>query len=112
MTSSGKGATALLTVVSCFARWQQGSWVKDDAFTHTFYLSLSEHVKDKLSWTVRTVDLPLSFEALVELAIKVDNRMQEQEQLCKTTGGETHWDLRQHYATVSLVCLRSPRLSH
>lgn len=83
----GKGATALLTMVLCFARWQQGSWGKDDAFSHTHYLSLSEQINDGLSWTVRTVDLPLSFEALVELAIEVDNRMQEQEQLCKTTGG-------------------------
>lgn len=54
------------------------------------------------------VDLPLSFEAHVELAIKVDNRLQEQEWLCESTECEICQCWRQPHdvgGSCSITCL-------
>lgn len=47
----------------------------NEALADTFYLRFSEEIKDRLS----IVDLPLSFEALVEFAIQINKRLAEQE---------------------------------
>lgn len=60
-----------------------------EALADTFFLRFSEDITDRLTM----VDLPTSFEALVELAIKVDNRLQERERL----RGETKREVRQRW---------------
>lgn len=43
----------------------------NEALVDTFYLSLSEEIKNKLA----TVNLPSTFETLLELAIEVENQL-------------------------------------
>lgn len=57
----------------------------NETLPYKFYLRLSEEIKDRLA----TVDLPSNFAALVELAIKIDSRLQEREQLHRATEHDT-----------------------
>lgn len=61
----------------------ESKW-NDEALVDTFWMSLSEDIKDRLTM----VDLPKTFEDLVDLAIKIDNRLQERERFRGTTGHE------------------------
>lgn len=69
----------------------ESSW-NDEALADMFYLSLSEDIKDRLA----TVDLPASFEALVELAIKIDNRQHDRERLRGSSDREDRYRWRQY----------------
>uniref|UniRef100_A0A3B4X3N1 Trichohyalin-plectin-homology domain-containing protein n=1 Tax=Seriola lalandi dorsalis TaxID=1841481 RepID=A0A3B4X3N1_SERLL len=79
---SNKAEAVYLIMPSDFALWLLRVSGTTRHLQTLFFLSLSEDMKDRLTM----VDLPTSFEGLVELAIKIDNRMQEREQLSGATG--------------------------
>lgn len=68
----------------------ESQWI-DEALANTFFLTLSDGIKDRLI----QVDVPTCFIAPVELSINVDHRLQELEWLCYLKEGlpalETEW---------------------